>query len=137
MKDFFESYQFAFGVLVFLFGAWFVGLKYDLFYLIKWLDMPFHFFGGFSVFIFWRAFNKNAQIETVGKYKLLFLFLAGIGFVMFVGVFWEFFELVLDRFITHQGLTYLPGVYEDTLSDLFFDFFGGSTGFLMYNKYYG
>ena len=66
--------------------------------------------------------------------KLIPLFLAGVGFVMFVGVFWEFFELFLDRFIAHQGLTYMIGAYEDTLADLFFDFLGGATGFLLYNK---
>lgn len=137
MKSFFISYSFAFILLALLFGAWLLGLKYGIFFLIKWLDMPFHFFGGFSVYVLWRVFGKGSGMEIVGYQKVFFLFLAGIGFVMFVGVFWEFFELFLDRFIAHTGFTYLSGVYEDTLSDLFLDFLGGSTAFLLYNKFYG
>lgn len=136
MRKFLESYFFSAALLVLLFGAWIIGLKYELFFLIKWLDMPFHFFGGLFVYIFWMAYSKHSQISITGSYKLLFSFLVSIGFVLFVGVFWEFFELYLDRFITHQGLTNLVGVYEDTLADLFFDFLGGFVGFLMYNKIY-
>lgn len=136
MKLFFESRKFALGFLVLLLSAWLVGLQYDLFFLIKWLDMPFHFLGGFLVYVLWLAFWKRPEIAMAGPRKIFFLFLASIGFVMFIGVFWEFFELVLDRFITHAGLTYLSGVYEDTLSDLLLDFFGGSAAFLLYNRFY-
>ncbi|MDO8523268.1 MAG: hypothetical protein Q7S12_03245 [bacterium] len=137
MRSFFVSYTFAFILLILLFGAWVIGLNYGLFFLIKWLDIPFHFFGGFSVYVLWRAFGKGLNAEIAGLRKFFFLFLAGIGFVMFIGVFWEFFEFILDRFIMHTGFTYLSGVYEDTLSDLLLDFFGGSTAFLLYNKFYG
>src|SRR3990167_10395183 len=136
MRSFFESRKFASGFLVLLLGAWLVGLQYDLFFLVRWLDMPFHFLGGFLAYVLWLVFWKRPEIAMTQRQKAFFLFLASIGFVMFVGVFWEFFELVLDRFITHAGLTYLSGVYEDTLSDLLFDFFGGSTAFLLYNKFY-
>ena len=54
-----------------------------------------------------------------------------IGLVALVGVGWEFFEFIWDRFIWHAGFTYLPGIYEDTLSDLFFDLLGGATGFVL------
>ncbi len=137
MQKLFESLAFASGLLMFLLAAWLIGLYYGLFFIVKWLDVPFHFFGGFSVYVLWRAIWKSSEIEIAASHKRIFLFLAGIGVVMLVGVFWEFFELILDRFITHEGLTYLSGVYEDTLADLFFDFFGGSAGFLLYNKFYG
>jgi hypothetical protein len=137
MRKFFESYTFAVWLLVLLLGAWTLGLKYNIFFLVRWLDMPFHFAGGFFVFVLWTAFSNSFKAQEPVRLSPISAFLISIGFVMLVGVFWEFFELYLDRYITHQGLTYLPGVYEDTLADLFFDCIGGVSGNLLYNKYHG
>ena len=59
------------------------------------------------------------------------LFVATIGIVALIGVLWEFFELILDRYIIHTGFTYLPNVFEDTLLDLFWDLAGGTIMFLI------
>ena len=70
------------------------------------------------------AFTKKNQIAT----NLLFL----LGIVALVGVLWEFTEFVWDRYIFQSGFTYFSGVYEDTLSDLFFDLLGGSLAYILF-----
>ena len=80
--------------------------------------MPFHLLGGFWVFITFRALSRHFNLEISGKYRTLARFFVFIGLVMLVGVLWEFWEFILDRFLIHSGFTYLPGVYEDTLKDL-------------------
>ncbi len=68
----------------------------------------------------------------IGEHDGFYSFIIFIGFVALTGVLWEFFELVLDRYLIHNGYSFLPGVYEDTLSDLFFDLLGGTIAFLIY-----
>ena len=82
-----------------------------------------HFLGGVWVASLMFCLMRNGSSPT---------FLYILGFVAFIGVGWEFFEFILDRYITMAGYTYLPGVYEDTLSDLFFDLFGGSFAYILY-----
>ena len=51
-----------------------------------------------------------------------------------MGVLWEFFEFVMDRYIVFTRFTYLFGVFEDTLLDLLMDILGGAIAFLLYFK---
>lgn len=74
---------------------------------------------------------KNKVGFEAAKLKSLVWFIAAIGFVALVGVLWEFFEIILDRYVTLAGYTYLPGVFEDTLLDLFLDLVGGAAMFLI------
>ena len=91
--------------------------------------MAHHFLGGlwlvfvFNFLLIRFDFNLLNQAHSV---TLFFIFL---GLVALVGVLWEFGEFTWDRFIWHSGFTYLSGVYEDALSDLFFDLLGGVVGF--------
>ena len=70
-------------------------------------------------------------IELSGNAPKVFLFIGLISFVALAGVLWEFTEFVADRYIVMNGFTMLPGTYEDTLSDLFFDLLGGAVGFFL------
>ena len=137
MKSFFESSAFIFWAFAFVLSLWAIGFWYSLPFLFWWYDVILHFLGGVAVFLSSQLILRGLRINASGGQFFWANFALTLGIVMFVGVFWEFWEFILDRFILHNGFTYLPGVYEDTLSDLFYDFAGGSIGFMIYNKIYG
>jgi len=107
-------------------GFWLVGMYYGLHFIFWWYDAVAHFAGGAWVAALAIAAREKLSLELNGQKTNLVWLLAVLGFVALVGVLWEFFELVLDRYILYNGFTYLPGVYEDTLLDLFMDLVGGA-----------
>lgn len=87
--------------------------------------MTHHFLGGVWIAL---AFNLCVKRFSLPFSLPVFLFAAAIlGAVAFAGVFWEFFEFVLNRYIINIGFL----GYEDTLSDLFFDLLGGAIGLIL------
>src|SRR3989344_705259 len=131
MSVFFKSQAFVLWLLFLILGGWAIGFWFVLYFLIPWLDIPLHFFGGFWVYIFVRLLGIRFGLEINSQFSGLAKFFIFMGAVLFIGVFWEFWEFVLDRYIIHNGYTYLPGVYEYTLADLVIDFLGGITGFFL------
>jgi len=85
---------------------------------IPYFDMLMHFLGGFwLVLIYVYLFDsKQASILTLIKIVL---------WVLIIGVLWEFFELYFVNYVAEN-----PFDLPDTISDLFFDLFGGSLAFL-------
>jgi RsiW-degrading membrane proteinase PrsW (M82 family) len=75
--------------------------------------MIMHFLGGFwvALALVWLFFPKNNNLETMIKLLL--------G-TLLVGIAWEFFEFFVNANIAQNSFD-----IEDTLSDLFFDMFGG------------
>ncbi len=85
-----------------------------------WVDMLLHFLGGVmaaSIF-FILAESKFPLIELPGGFWAGIL--ATVSFVALIGVFWEFYEYLLDYFLYVHQMT-----LSDTLSDLVFDLLGG------------
>lgn len=102
-----------------------LALWFNLYYLFWWLDMAHHFLGGVWVSL---VFNWCAKRFGPPFSPPRFLFAAAVlGAVAFAGVFWEFFEFILDRYVVNIGFL----GYEDTLSDLFFDLLGGAVGLFL------
>src|SRR3989344_6473032 len=134
MKRFFYSLKFVVLLWVAIFVAWGVAMLNEWFFYKWWADIILHFAGGFWVIVLVWYITKHYKNEIIGEHKNVVTFFAFISFVVFVGVFWEFFELILDRYIAFTGFTYLPKVFEDTLLDLVMDIFGGITAFLLYFK---
>ena len=132
MKRFFYSLKFVVLLWVAIFVAWGVAMLNEWFFYKWWVDIILHFAGGFWVMALAQYIAKYYGNEITGKHKNIITFFVFISFVVFVGVFWEFFELILDRYIALTGFTYLPRVFEDTLLDLVMDMFGGITAFLLY-----
>lgn len=128
MKKIFESGAFILFFLIFILANLVLALYFNLYYLIWWLDMVHHFLGGL-----WLAFLLNFYLKKIGfaVSNLLLLLILFLGFAALVGVLWEFTEFLWDRFFWHSGFTYFSGIYEDTLSDLFFDLLGGAVGFFL------
>ena len=84
--------------------------------------MPMHFLGGIwlglaSIYLF--SF-KDDSLKSI--FRILFI-------VLFIGVGWEVFEILVSIFITHNPLIFL-----DTFSDIFFDFAGGAFAILYFFK---
>jgi len=131
MASFFKSPAFVLWLLIAILGVWVLGFWFGLYYLMPWLDIPLHFFGGLWVYVFMRSLGIMIGLEINSQFRYLTKLLIFMGAVLFVGVFWEFWEFVLDRYLVHNGYTFLPGVYEDTLGDLLIDLLGGITGFLL------
>jgi hypothetical protein len=78
---------------------------------------PFHFMGGFFVYIF---------IESVLKNKLLSLFL-----VVIVGILWEIYEWLLWRYILKRKRD--KPQKKDTTNDLFMDLAGGVIAVIVFS----
>jgi len=130
MIAFFESWKFVGLLFVLVFGSWAIGLWSGLFYTYLWLDIPYHFAGGLLVFVIaWVAFS-HFNIEISGG--AIANFIVFLSIVALVGVLWEFTEFIADRYFIQSGLTYRPGIYEDTLADFVFDLLGGAFGFMIY-----
>lgn len=108
-----------------------VAARYGLFGEYRWMSPLFHGIGGFATawticLVF--AFGKKMFNWHISPSYLLFFCV--LGMVVFIGVGWEVYELILDRYL---GTTHLGDVY-DTLEDLsmdvvgavlFMSFFGG------------
>jgi len=131
MKTIFNSFISVFVLWAVIVTAWLVGLYYNLFFAIWWYDIPLHFLGGMWTLLLARYVYRRSGLEIQGGGNKIALFIFFISFVLLVGVLWEFYEFISDRYIFLSGYTHLPGVYEDTLKDLFFDFAGAVTGFLL------
>lgn len=89
--------------------------------------MALHFLGGVmvaAIFII-LAKEKFLLIELPTGYFPGLLAIA--SFVALIGVFWEFYEYLLDYFLYIYQMQ-----LSDTLSDLFFDLFGGILSGLVY-----
>jgi len=109
--------------------------------------MPMHFLGGFWLAMVFLYFNPDFKIDPPGilrkqnpKFiKLPNYLIVGImtlGFVILIGVLWEFFEFGYDVLISSKG--YFAAAQQgvaDTMSDLFFDLLGG-LAFLIICKFY-
>jgi len=118
------SPKFILGLLIFILVFHIIASINSWYWTYAWLDMPMHFLGGFWVaMVFFNFINPKLQITD---YKLLITLILVLGFVILIGVLWEFFEFLCDVFISSKG--YLEVAQQgiaDTISDLFFDLLGG------------
>ena len=90
-----------------------------------------HFWGGAVVamgMIWWTFYSAKISALTKNLPKF-YATVAVLGFVALAGVFWEFYEFIVDRLITKNNYISLfqQGGLLDTLKDLFLDLLGGLT----------
>lgn len=73
--------------------------------------------------VWWVYFSGRISLPSLSPFFTLMLIL---GAAALVGVLWEFFEFLVDKFITKKNYIDLlqPGVI-DTMKDLFMDILGG------------
>ncbi len=104
----------------------FVALKYNLFWILKWFDIPVHFLGGvLASFIFVYI----VSLKKLSLSYLEFLFYTTLS-VFFIGILWEIFEIVIG--VTSIGdVSYI----SDTGLDIVADCLGAiSVVLIVYNK---
>jgi len=133
VKQFFSSFRFLVGLWAVIVVVWLFALYYNLFFLIWWFDIPLHFLGGVWACLFVRYVYVRCGLELQGNGNKIALFVFFVSSVMLIGVAWEFYEFIFDRYIYLAGYTRLAGVYENTLKDLFFDFIGAVVGYFISN----
>lgn len=101
-----------------------LAFKYFLYWRIRWLDMPMHFLSGFwlglcALWLYFlsKRFVNVVRVEHRTRIRVVFLsVLAALAF----GLLWEGYEFGINIFIRNVTVYDM----QDTLSDLFFDFFG-------------
>lgn len=134
MKNFFNSLRFVVLLWAAIFVAWGFSMLNERLFFHWWIDVVLHFMGGFWVLVLAKYIAHHYNNEIIGAHQKITKLIVFISFVAFVGVLWEFFEFMVDRYVTFTGFTYLSRVFEDTLLDLLMDIFGGITAFLLYFK---
>lgn len=105
-----------------IFLVHFVASKFYLYYSVWYLDILMHFLGGFWIGLLYFYLFPPKENSAVSFLKV-FLFVFGLG----IG--WEVFEMMVNDIIAQNPFDYL-----DTISDLFFDLFGGFCA-ILYIRY--
>lgn len=117
----------SFLVLVIVAIFHYIGIKYYLYWTVKWYDIPMHILGGLWVSLLslsiYAHFYGNASIINYRRkvFKVVFLVL------LFVTVSWEVFELI-------GKITFLndKGYWLDTFKDIFDGYIGGMIGYFFF-----
>ena len=122
--------------LVFLFAFQTISIIFSLYWRMPWIDNFTHFWGGATAglgMIWWTFYSAKMSPMTKGVPKI-YAFVVTLGFVALVGVFWEFYELIVDRLITKNNYISIlqSGGLIDTMKDLFVDLLGGATVILRF-----
>lgn len=122
--------------LVFLFVFQTASIIFSLYWRFPWIDNLTHFWGGATAgmgMIWWTFYSAKVSPATKGLPKI-YTFVAILGFVAIVGIFWEFYELIVDRLITKNNYIAILqfGGLIDTMKDLFVDLLGGSVAILKF-----
>lgn len=104
----------------------FIALKYDLFWVLKWFDIPMHFLGGLvvsflaSCIIYFKKINLS-YIKFL-SYNILTIFI--------ISILWELFELSIKVTSLNDAL-----YVSDTGLDFMANIFGGVCGSIfIFNK---
>ena len=105
----------------------YLGVKFYLYWVYRWYDIPMHMLGGLWVSLFtlsvYSYFYKNVSILNYRRKVFTTVFIV----LIFVIIFWEAFELV-------GGITSWNnnGYWMDTLGDILNGFIGGTMGYLFF-----
>ncbi len=91
----------------------FLATKFYWYFSISYLDMFMHFLGGFWIGLLYFYLFPLKENYRISFFRILI-------FVLGVGIGWEVFEMFVNDVVARNSFDYL-----DTLSDLFFDLFGG------------
>lgn len=109
--------EFDLFIVSFIFFSLFLGEVHDYYRTIPWWDLWLHFESGFFLGIvgFLLVYILNEQKRIDVHLKAGFVALFAFTFAITIGVFWEFFEFILDSTL---GWNTLKSGITDTLGDL-------------------
>jgi uncharacterized membrane protein YjdF len=106
-------FKYSASLIFVIFVLHFLATNFYWYYSMWYFDMFMHFLGGLWLgFVFLWFFGKNNL-----NLSLIFKIIFGI---LIVGIGWEIFEFYFVNYVAENSFDRL-----DTLSDIFFDLFGG------------
>ena len=118
-------------LLILIFSGHIASLTVGEYYKIWWADVVLHFSGGLwtGLFVLWFMFNSGRAPFEAKKLPLYILIIAILSFTALIGVFWEFFEFILDEITGYKSYSAKVALenFKDTIDDLFFDLLGALT----------
>ncbi len=112
-------------VVVFFFH--YIALRFSLYWVIDWYDIPMHFLGGFTMgilgtFIFFTSGYIRQTYEL--RHNKMLVFIITMMFTAIIGLAWELWELFF-------GLSSIYLDKIDTVVDLIMDMLGSLAAFLV------
>ena len=125
--------HFVLSLLIFILVIHILAIANFWYWSIDWLDIPMHFLGGLwvALFFFWILKKRFVQVSQVLEGNFLLLGILSLGFVSLIGIGWEFYEFLYDKYLA-KGLLLIQASVTDTMTDLFFDWVGGLIAILVY-----
>jgi hypothetical protein len=125
-KIFISSFLVLISVAVFNY----IGIKYNLYWIYNWYDIPMHILGGlwvslFSIYLY-TYFDKDIFASDYHKKVLKIVILS----LTFMTISWEIFELLGKLTFLSDGKWY----WFDTIKDIIDGFIGGMIGYYFYSK---
>lgn len=129
------------GIIIVLLHILFLILGNYYYYKIWWADTLLHTSGGFltGLFVLWYLFNYSALPFEKQKIPLYIIIIAVLSFTALIGVFWEFYEFILDKITGYKSYSaaVMQANLADTMSDLLFDLIGAAASniFLKFKTY--
>lgn len=133
------SLKTIFVFLIFILALHAVAFSNYWYWTVWWFDMPMHFFGGVWLAMVFLLLNSKFKILNGSSIPQLSDYLIAVfitlSFVAFGGILWEFFEFFYDLLISSRGYAGFAQLgAADTVSDLFFDLFGGLATFVIFRS---
>lgn len=127
-------------ILLIILGLHVPAVLYDYYYDIWWFDIPMHILGGLLVgFLLFYFIEKNQELKQIflkSKINTFTFSILTLGFIVLVGLFWEYYEFITDVLILKKYPYNLePGyILFDTLLDFLNDMIGGLIALFIYLK---
>lgn len=117
--------EFNFIAAFFVFLSLFLGSATDFYYKYEWWDVVLHTSSGFLLGIvgFIALFWLNSSERIPRGMQPGFVCFFAVTFAVFLGVLWEVFEFIVDRFTNANMQSTETGV-KDTMQDLIVDTIG-------------
>lgn len=104
-----------------------------------WIDVVLHTAGGAWIALVF-FYTDQRYVLQFHRLPPFFTLVLAAGFVMLMGVGWEWFEYGFDYFFAREHMAWRAQLgLPDTMGDLFADFAGGvlmSTYFILKNSFY-
>lgn len=116
-------------LVLLIFGFNLFATYWHLYFLIWWLDIPVHMFGGACIALIALSFYFRPTSLGFQKYSSLSMFVYAITATLILGLGWEVYEFVFDRAMSVNDLQ-----LGDTIKDICDDLFGAGVATLLFIK---
>lgn len=136
----------AFFSIVLVMAVHVFALATGIYSKMPWFDVPMHFFGGYAMALLglacygWlRSFvdikpKSTQKLSALAPMLIEMVFV--VGFVMIIGVAWEWYEFLFDQFVgffvENFGVAQIS--LADTMDDLFNDLVGALTAWMLWRS---